>query len=80
VRRGRPQAAQLPRRRGACDHPSIKHHCIYDALLADRRLLCFSRFPQPTSDYRAEWEVPLHRTPQMSWLGRRVFGLEPWDN
>lgn len=34
----------------------------------------------PTSDYRAEWEVPLHRTPQMSWLGRRVFGLEPWDN
>ncbi len=49
-------------------------------LLADRRLLCFSRVLQPTGDDRAEWEVPLHRTPEMSWLGRRVFGLEPWDN
>jgi hypothetical protein len=33
----------------------------------------------PTGEARSEWEVPLHKVPEMSWLGRRVFGFEPWD-
>lgn len=52
---------------------------VKESVLSGTKPLHYSTGENSTEDKNRKWEVPLHQLPELTWLGKRVLGIEEFE-